>query len=151
MPHRPTFVCGLASLKWLAISCAADAARTFKTYYRDFGTKMSSLYRCNMLGVYKFIIIAYYKSRHFFMAGSTWDTGSPRKFKYFREVRRANRARVRPPCHAKYSVSQKDVYTRLIFRIIMCIHLFGIPCTVAKFKTNTHFTFHASTPPGARS
>jgi hypothetical protein len=27
-----------------------------------------------------------------------------------------------------YRVSQKDVYTRLIFRIIMCIHLFGILC-----------------------
>jgi hypothetical protein len=27
-----------------------------------------------------------------------------------------------------YRVSQKYVYTRLIFRIIMCIHLFGIPC-----------------------
>jgi hypothetical protein len=29
---------------------------------------------------------------------------------------------------AMYRVSQKDVYTRLIFRIIMCIHLFGILC-----------------------
>jgi hypothetical protein len=27
-----------------------------------------------------------------------------------------------------YRVSQKDVYTKLIFRIIMCIHLFGILC-----------------------
>jgi hypothetical protein len=27
-----------------------------------------------------------------------------------------------------YRVSQKDVNKRLIFRIIMCIHLFGIPC-----------------------
>jgi hypothetical protein len=26
-----------------------------------------------------------------------------------------------------YRVSQKDVHTRLIFRIIMCVHLFGIP------------------------
>jgi hypothetical protein len=27
-----------------------------------------------------------------------------------------------------YRVSQKDVYTGLIFRIIMCIHFFGVPC-----------------------
>jgi hypothetical protein len=27
-----------------------------------------------------------------------------------------------------YRMPQKDVYTRLIFHIIMCIHLFGILC-----------------------
>jgi hypothetical protein len=27
-------------------------------------------------------------------------------------------------------VSQKDVYTKLIFRIIICIHLFGILCII---------------------
>jgi hypothetical protein len=32
-----------------------------------------------------------------------------------------------------HRVSKKDVYTRLIFHIIMCIHLFGIPCI---FPTN---------------
>jgi hypothetical protein len=31
---------------------------------------------------------------------------------------------------AIYRVSQKYVYTRSIFRIIKCIHLFGIHCTV---------------------
>jgi hypothetical protein len=30
--------------------------------------------------------------------------------------------------HSRIQVSQKDVYTRLIFRIIMYIYLFGIPC-----------------------
>jgi hypothetical protein len=28
----------------------------------------------------------------------------------------------------EYRMCRKDVYTRLIFRIIMCVHLFGIPC-----------------------
>jgi hypothetical protein len=35
----------------------------------------------------------------------------------------------------KYRVSQKDVYTRLIFRIIMRIHLFGIPCISKSLQT----------------
>jgi hypothetical protein len=39
------------------------------------------------------------------------------------------RANSRNVVYIKYRVSQKDVYTRLIFRIIMCIDLFfGIPC-----------------------
>jgi hypothetical protein len=36
----------------------------------------------------------------------------------------------------KIQVSQKDVYTRLIFHI-MCIHLFWIPCTY--FKISAHY------------
>jgi hypothetical protein len=40
-------------------------------------------------------------------------------------------------CHFIYRVSQKYVYTRLIFRIIMCIHLFGTPYSL---KSEISFT-----------
>jgi hypothetical protein len=38
-----------------------------------------------------------------------------------------------------YRMSQKDVYTRLIFRIILCIHLFGTLCIYVGPNTSLHF------------
>jgi hypothetical protein len=42
----------------------------------------------------------------------------------------------------KYRVSQKDVYTRLILRIIMYIHLFGIPCINLFVHRLSHYRNH---------
>jgi hypothetical protein len=49
--------------------------------------------------------------------------------------------RIRRWAVGQKKVCQKDVYTRLIFRIIMCVQLFRIPCTVRSLiKLNATIT-----------